>query len=116
MIGQMLAMTELFTDQVDDRTTLDELHRMIANENLWPQAHTLFNRIRSKTLRADTKSLSMKSKQYLFEESCAKTLFNLTDTDAPFDEDASYWVIPSALALAQELGIDVMKVIHIVAP
>lgn len=112
----MLAMAELFAHHVSDRNTLDELHRMIADEELWPQAHGLFDRIRKKTLLADAERDSKRSTQYFFEEACAKTLFNLTDTDMPFDEDAPYWVVPAALSLAQELGIDAMKITRIVAP
>ncbi len=115
MIGQMLAMAELFAQHVDDRSTLDELHRMIADEDLWNEAHNLFDRIRDKTLVADTERDTKRIAQYLFEEACTKTLFNLTDTDMPFDEDAPYWVVPAALSLAQELGVDVVKVVRIVA-
>jgi hypothetical protein len=115
MIGQMLAMAELFAQHVDDRSTLDELHRMIADEDLWHEAHDLFDSIRSKALAADAKRDAKRSAQYLFEEVCAKTLFNLTDTDMPFDKDAPYWVVPAALSLAQALGVNTAKVTRIVA-
>jgi hypothetical protein len=53
--------------------------------------------------------------QYLFEEACAKTLYNLTDTDAPFDDDSPYWIVPNALSLARRMSIDESEITKIVA-
>lgn len=114
MISQMLRLVEVFAARVEDRSTLDELHRMIGDDSSWHRAHDLFDRIRDKTLAAD-RSDAQASTQYCFEEVCAKTLYNLTDTDAPFDEDAPYWVVPGALSLARRLGIDETEIINIVA-
>jgi hypothetical protein len=54
--------------------------------------------------------------QYSFEDICAKTLFNLANTDAPFDSDSPYFVIPFALDLARAVGIEDEEVVQIVAP
>ncbi|WP_245482460.1 MULTISPECIES: hypothetical protein [unclassified Mesorhizobium] len=54
--------------------------------------------------------------QYMFEEVCAKALFNLTHSNAPFDADSPYWIVPNALALARVLGLDSMVVVRIVTP
>src|SRR5579859_6665963 len=105
MIQQMLRLVEAFSVRVEDRSTLDELHLMIGDESSWRKAHDLFDRIRRKSLAAD-RGDGRAITQYYFEEACAKTLFNLTDTDAPFDEDAPYWVVPHALRLARHLGMD----------
>jgi hypothetical protein len=114
MIRQMLRLVEIFSARAEDRSTLDELSRMIGNESSWQNAHDLFDRIRRKSLAAgeheDTRAIT----QYCFEEACAKTLYNLSDTDAPFDEDAPYWVVPQALRLARSLGIDETEIVSIV--
>lgn len=106
----MKQMIELFAPHCEDRSTLDELHRMIDDQRSWPRAHDLFSRIRRKTLEAESRGDAQADCQYLFEEICAKTIFNLTDTDAPFDEDSPDWVVPNALSLARKLGIDESEV------
>ncbi len=86
---------------------------MISDESSWPKAHDLFDRVRRKSLAADGNDQRVLT-QYCFEEACAKTLFNMTDTDMPFDEDAPYWVVPEALRLAGQLGIDKAEITKIV--
>lgn len=113
MIQQMLRLVEAFSERVDDRSTLDELYQIISDESSWHKAHDLFDRIRLQSLALDRRE-GRAITQYYFEEACAKTLFNLTDTDAPFDEDAPYWVVPHALRLAQQLGIDEKEITRIV--
>jgi hypothetical protein len=51
----------------------------------------------------------------LFEESCAKTLYNLSGESAPFDADSPYWIVPSAFALARRVGIDDSEILAVVA-
>ena len=113
MIGQMIRLVETFSTRVEDRSTLDELHRMIGDDRSWHKAHELFDRIRNKTLAAD-RSNTRAVAQYCFEEACAKTLYNLSDTNAPFDEDSPYWIVPDALRLARRLGIDETEITRIV--
>jgi hypothetical protein len=115
MIRQMLRLVELFASRVADRSTLDELFGMIGDEKSWCKAHDFFDRVRRKSLTADRSDLRFIS-QCNFEEACAKTLFNMTDTRVPFDEDAPYWVVPQALRLARRLGIDETEITRIVAP
>jgi hypothetical protein len=103
----------VFSARGKDRSTLDELHRMIGNEGSWHKAHDLFDRVRRKSLAADRDDL-LTIVQCYFEEACAKTLFNLTDTDAPFDEDAPYWVVPHPLRLARQLNFDETTITNIV--
>jgi hypothetical protein len=114
MIQQMLRLVAVFSARVEDRSTLDDLYRMIGDESSWHKAHDLFSRIRRKSLAADRDDARAIT-QYCFEEVCAKTLFNMTDTDAPFDEHAPYWVVPQALRLARRLGIDETEITTIVA-
>ena len=115
MLTHMKQLIELFAARCPDRSTLDELHRMIDDQQSWRKAHDLFDRIRNKTLDAERRKDARADCQYLFEEACAKTLYNLTDTDAPFDEDSSYWIVPNALSLARRMSIDESEITKIVA-
>ena len=104
-----------FAPQCPDRSTLDELLAMASDYHLWPQGHDLFNRIRTKTLVAERAKDSLRETQYLFEEVCAKTLYNLSHPLAPFDADSPYWIVPNAFALARALGENPSVVLAIVA-
>ncbi len=76
----------------------EEAHR-------WPKAHGLHRTIRERTLKAQKARNRKLSAQFRFEEAIAKTLFNLTRPDGPFDPDSPYWVVRNALCLARELGL-----------
>jgi len=115
MLDQMKRLIQMFAARCHDRSMLDELHWMIADDSTWPEAHGLFQRIRQKTLAAERCRDELADSQYLFEEVCAKTLYNLTDTDAPFDIDSPYWIVPCALSLARRMGIDESEITKIVA-
>jgi hypothetical protein len=95
----------LFLLRCDDRDTLLALDGMAAEQDQWRGGHDLFGRIRSKTLVAERSGDRLKSVQYYFEEVCAKTLYNLSGSPAPFDKDSPDWIHPNALALAQALSI-----------
>jgi hypothetical protein len=123
-------LVELFLARCPDKSTMEELKELLSNQDRWIEAHALFSRIRSKLLDVDDRiRLLARSKlldvdnrtrllasQYSFEEICAKTMFNLTDTNAPFDADWPFFVIPFALHLARDLGIADEEVIWIVGP
>ena len=111
----MERLIELFAVRCRDRETLDELAAMAADDGRWSKAHGLFDRIRQKTLVADRAGDQTLSAQYLFEEMCAKTLYNLSGSSAPFDADSPYWIVPNALALARRIGIDESEVLAVVA-
>ena len=110
-IGELVT---LFLPHCADRSTLSELKAMASDTKQWREAHKLFSRIRDKTLKADEVSHRRLQLQYSFEEFCAKTLYNIADHSEgfssaylpPFDEDAPLYVVPVAIALARELGID----------
>src|SRR5579862_1724546 len=109
-------LVDLFLARCTEKSTMEELKELLSNQDRWIKAHALFDRIRNKTLEADKRKNSLLASQYCFEEICAKTMFNLTNTDAPFDADSPYFVIPIALHLARALGIADKEVIRIVAP
>jgi len=82
MLDEMKRMIEMFAPRSRDRSTLDELHQIIGNCRTWPKAHDLFQRIRDKTLAAASRKDELADCQYMFEEVCAKTLYNLSGESA----------------------------------
>jgi len=115
MIPQIRQLLEVFAECVSDRETIDELFRVIDIPKRWNEAHALFDRIRDKTLRAIESGDSRLQAQYGFEEICAKSIYNESGADDPFDSDSPFWVIPLTLQAARELGVDQNKVLAIVA-
>jgi hypothetical protein len=115
MLDAMKQLIEVFATRSHDRSTLDELHRMIGDHKTWSKAHELFHRIRQKTLVAERRKDELADCQYLFEEVCAKTLYNLSGQPAPFDEDSPFWIVPNALSLARRMSIDASEIAKIVA-
>jgi len=114
MIRQIRELIELIATEVSDRETIDELLRTIDDRNRWKEAHALFRKIRGKTLRADASKDLRLAAQYCFEEICAKSIYNESGEDAPFDSDSPFWVIPLALGAARRLGIDQSRVLAVV--
>jgi hypothetical protein len=108
-------LIELFVERCKDRGTLDELAAVAADRSRWSKAKKLFDRIRQKALVAKRAADRTLAAQYLFEEVCAKTLYNLSGSPAPFDADSPYWIVPNALALARRVGIDDGEVLRVVA-
>lgn len=115
IIGDMEKLIGLFASRCADRETLDELLGMTSDRGQWTKAHALFDRIRRKTLRAEREGDRRLAAQYLFEEVCAKTIFNLSYPKAPFDADSPYWIVPTAFALARHLGIVDSEILAVVA-
>ena len=99
------SLADLFLEHCSDKSTLEEIYRVADNPRLWPNGHELFQRIRRKTLSADQSRNHPARWQYLFEESCAKTLYNLSGGSAPFDADVSEYVVENARLLAKHLGL-----------
>jgi hypothetical protein len=106
----LTALTEIFLPHCADATTLRELRVLIGNRDDWESAHGLFQRIRKKTLDAERVNDTLRSAQYQFEEACAKTIYNVSGSPAPFDPDAPFWVIPNAISLAGRLGLSQIEV------
>jgi hypothetical protein len=105
MATEIQRLVGLVITRCDDRDTLTALDMMAAEPKRWRGGHELFQKIRSKTLAAERSHNHLKYVQYLFEEVCAKTLYNLSGYPAPFDKDSSDWIHPNALALATALGL-----------
>jgi hypothetical protein len=107
-------LVEIFAARSTDRSTLDELHRMVGDCGSWKRAHDLFQRIRHKSLDANRRGDAKLEVQFGFEEACAKTLYNFSGESAPFDSDSPYWIIPNALAAARHFDIDESEIIKAV--
>lgn len=107
---------DFFLARCAEKSTMEELKELLSNQDHWIKAHSLFDRIRSKALGAVNSKNSLLASQYCFEEICANTMFNLTDTDAPFDADSPFFLIPIAFSFARALGIADEEVLRIVAP
>ncbi|MHC4879296.1 MAG: hypothetical protein ACYTGL_22810 [Planctomycetota bacterium] len=102
-IGEMV---DFFMPHCADTSTLAEIKTMAADRQLWRKGHEVFDRMRTKTLRADRDSDVQLQYQYSFEEICARTLYNLSGHPASFDDDSPFWVIPIALQFAASLGVE----------
>ena len=98
-------MVDLFAKHCAEIETLGELRTLVDHPEWRGAAHKLFQRIRGKSLMAESNGESLAVAQYQFEEICAKTLYNLSGREAPFDPDSPYWITPTALALARQLGL-----------
>jgi hypothetical protein len=115
IVDDMRMLVLLFAPRCSERSTMDELEAMLTDDKLWSKGHSLFDRIRTKTLAADRARDRALSVQYSFEEICAKSLYNLSYPSDSFDADSPYWIVPNAFALARVLGIDEQRVLEIVA-
>ena len=105
IVSDISRLIELVAPYCRDRETIDWLRGAAANRGQWHKAHGVFNHIRNKSLKADRHGDRVAAAQYLFEEICAKTLFNLSGQPAPFDADSPYWVLPNALSFARQVGV-----------
>jgi hypothetical protein len=112
----ILALLELFRGRVPDSETHARLRDLVANRDTWAQGHDLFDWVRERNLMAIKSGDRVRECQYCFEEVCLKSLYNETDTIAPFDSCSPYWIVKNALLLARELGVPVQKVVDVVAP
>lgn len=112
MLDGIWCLIDLFESHCEDTSTMSEIKEMVWESHRWPKAHALFVRIRRKTLMAEKSADKRAECQYLFEEVCAKTLFNMSRSNAPFDPDSPYWIVPNALSLGRAIGISDAKCIQ----
>lgn len=105
LIKDMTRLLDLLAPHCGDHETIDWLRIAVCDRNRWQKAHGVFNQIRAKSLKAERSGKARDSAQYLFEEVCAKTLFNLSGSSGPFDVDSTYWIIPNAIAFARQAGL-----------
>jgi hypothetical protein len=116
MAEDIVALLRLFEDRVPDRETHAWVVALASNPNKWPDAHRVFDRVRDRTLAAIKAGDRLREGQYMFEEICLKSLYNESNTLAPFDSDSPHWITKCAISLARQLGIPVQEVVTVVAP
>ena len=105
MIASMVEMLLFFQEHCSETETLKELEVHALDKGRWPKCHALFQRIRRKTLEAEKSGDRDLLVQYAFEEICAKSLYNLSRSEAPFDPDSQFWVVPFGIDLAIQLRV-----------
>lgn len=110
----MQMLLDFFEPHVSDKDSNRLVWKFCEEKHRWIKAHGLFTTLRDRNLKAIKEGNILKEAQYCFEEVIAKTLFNLTRSDAPFDPDSPYWVIKNALKLAQLLNLPAEKINEIV--
>jgi len=115
MIDEIKLLVDLFESSAPDNESNRMVWQFCDDKQKWTEAHDLVSTLKEKNIKAIMQGDKIKEFQYGFEEAVAKTLFNLTTTDTPFDADAPYWVIKNALSLAKALNIPVEKVVNIIA-
>jgi len=113
ILDDIANLIRLFEPHCEDRSTLHEIERMLGNQESWSKGHDLFSKIRQKTLKTRNPRIEC---QYLFEEICAKTLYNLSRSSAPFDPDSPYWIIPNAISFARKIEIADVECLNAVMP
>jgi len=116
MIEDILALLRLFEGHAPDPEAHGWVGDIVAHEKRWPEAHDIFDRVRSRTLEAIERKDRVRACQYYFNEVCLQSVFNQTNTDVPFDPDAPHWIIKNAFQYARAVGIPDDAVIAIVAP
>jgi hypothetical protein len=95
---QLTQLVDLFAGHCTDASNLTELSEILGDRGKWPKAHELFGRIRRKNIAAQHAQDHGLKSQYDFES------------------DTPYWVIPTALTLAQSLQLDMVLIRVIVSP
>jgi hypothetical protein len=110
--GAIQALIVVFKPHCTDYSTLGELADLIQGSTHWRKAYDLFQRIRRKTLAAQRAGDLLLEAQYLFEESCAKTIHNLSGEAGPFDAYVPFSVVPNAFALARRLNISDSEIVQ----
>ncbi len=113
LIDQMDQLLMLVRPQCRDTETLDELRMLLHEPRDWIKAHYLSARIRTKAINAVKQGDLNGEMQFSFEETCAKTLHNLSESKKPFEYDTSYWILPLAFKLAKVLDIPEHQVVEI---
>lgn len=115
IILHMSQLISLFAPRVPNCKPLDELKSLLDDRGRWHVAHALCEHVGHRRKHAGATGDQVTLRQCDFETACLKTIFNLTRPAAPFDPDSSYWIVPCALALAEQLNIDSSDITKIAA-
>ena len=117
MIAAIRRLCELFMGKCRDTQTMQRIvdiclavEQRRESERYW-EAKQLFDDIRQKYRKGAGETEYW---QYLFEEKCAKSLFNMPHPPAAFDADSAFYIVPFALAFGRKLGLPDEKILEIV--
>lgn len=116
IVTEMKSLLDLFEEKVPDHESNRLVWEFCDEKQKWLRAYELHSMLRDRNAKAVKDGNKIKECQYCFEEVVAKTLYNLTMSNAPFDPDSPYWVIKSAFVLAKEIGIPMEEIVNIVLP
>ena len=112
MIPAIRKLCELFMAKCRDTETMQRMvdiclavEQRGETKRYW-EARQIFDDIRHKSRKASSEAEEW---QYLFEEKCAKSLFNMT-----FHPDSPFYIVPFALVLGRKLGISDDKILELV--
>ena len=109
IVHAMVEIVDYFLPNSDDTSTLEKVRSYAINQKQWEHAHELFDEIRGKTNKAIHNKNKLLVSQYLFEEICAKTLYNMYcyafGEEDPFDPDSPFWILPLAIDHAKNLDV-----------
>lgn len=94
-----------FDHLCDDPITMKALIDIASTPARWAEAKVIFNGIRAKTLEAERRRDHRAISQYVFEEVCAKSIYNLSMPSAPFDADSADHILPNAEAFGRLVGV-----------
>ena len=105
-MGVMIArLLRAFTGLVPDAESNARVAGLADRPDRWSAAHAVFDAVRARMLAADAAGDAARQRQYGFEETCCKAMYNATDPRDPFDSGQAFFVVPEALALAPTLGL-----------
>ena len=107
-MGKYIAALVRLFDCAPDQESNKSILELAENPQFWSAAHAHFDEVRNRFLSTSKNTLQ---RQYSFEEDCCKALYNATDPTDPFDPSSAFFVVPSALALAEDLGVPFASVL-----
>ncbi len=101
----IVELIDLFAGRVVDVESREQVRQLAETPERWSAGHAVFDEIRRRLLEADKAKDTTRQAQYCFEESCCKAMYNASEPIDPFDPSSAFFVVPSALYLAQHTGV-----------
>jgi hypothetical protein len=111
----IVGLLRLFAGRLPDTESYAAVMALAADPRRWSAGHAVFDKIRSRLLAAMDRRDRKRSGQYSFEESCCQALYNATEPHDPFDPSSPFFVVASALGLAQLVGVPLIAVAGVFA-
>jgi len=109
----IVSILQIFDGRAPDPESHLRVMAVAADSKKWDEAHGLFYEVRDRSFKHENDAKRMS--QYYFEELCLKTLYNQVEP-SDFNPDSPFWVIPSAIDFARNLGIPSYVVTDVFLP